>query len=92
MIPMEIQGLEHTIAEITDTARNLWEKGWAERNAGNISVNITGLLSAQEPELFTDVAIHPLTVSYSSLADQILIVTSASSRMHDLAKELCMTC
>ncbi len=86
MIPMEFQGLEQTIAEITDTALNLWEKGWAERNAGNISVNITGLLSAQEPELFMDVAIYPLPVSYSSLADQIVIVTSAGSRMRGFAK------
>jgi rhamnulose-1-phosphate aldolase len=84
---MKIQVLEKTIAEITDTTRNLWEKGWAERNAGNISVNITGLLSVQEPELFTNVANHPLPVSYSSLADQILIVTSAGSRMRDLVKD-----
>ena len=86
MIPMEIQGLEQTIAEITDTARNLWEKGWAERNAGNISVNITGLLSAQELELFSNSTIRPLPITCSPLADQILIVTSAGSRMRDLAK------
>jgi rhamnulose-1-phosphate aldolase len=84
---MELQGLEQTIAEITDTARNLWEKGWAERNAGNISVNITGLLSAQELELFSNSTIHPLPITCSPLADQILIVTSAGSRMRDLAKK-----
>jgi rhamnulose-1-phosphate aldolase len=83
---MKIQALEKTIVEIAQTAGCLWEKGWAERNAGNISVNITGLFSAQESELFTDIAIHPLPVSYSSLADQILLVTSAGSRMRDLVK------
>jgi len=41
--------MNQTIAEITNTSRNLW-KGWAERNAGNISVNITGLLSVREKE------------------------------------------
>lgn len=84
---MEIQALEKTIAEITDTACNLWEKGWAERNAGNISVNITGLLSAQELELFSNSTIRPLPITCSPLADQILIVTSAGSRMRDLAKD-----
>jgi len=83
---MEIQALEKTIIEITDTARNLWEKSWAERNAGNISVNITDLLSAQELELFSNSTIRPLPITCSPLADQILIVTSAGSRMRDLAK------
>ena len=83
---MEIQALEKTVSEIADTAGYLWEKGWAERNAGNISVNITGLLSAKELELFNSSTIRPLPVGYSSLADQILIVTSAGSRMRDLAK------
>jgi rhamnulose-1-phosphate aldolase len=84
---MGLQGLEQTLAEITDTARNLWEKGWAERNAGNISVNITGLLSAQELELFSNSTIRPLPITCSPLADQILLVTSAGSRMRDLAKK-----
>jgi rhamnulose-1-phosphate aldolase len=83
---MEIQALKKTVARITDTARYLWKRGWAERNAGNISVNVTGLFSAQESELFTDIAIHPLPVGYSFLADQILLITSAGSRMRDLAK------
>ncbi len=83
---MKIQALEQTITGITDTARYLWERGWAERNAGNISVNITGLLSAKELELFNSSSICPLPVDYSSLGDQILIVTAAGSRMRDLAK------
>jgi len=84
---MKIQALEQTIAEIAGTSRNLWEKGWAERNAGNISVNVSDLVTYKESGLFTDPEIHPLPVSYSSLADQIIIVTSAGSRMRDLAKD-----
>ena len=84
---MEIQALKKTVSEITDTAHYLWERGWAERNAGNLSVNVTGWLSAKELELFNSSTIHPLPVGYSSLADQIISVTSAGSRMRDLAKK-----
>ncbi len=83
---MEIQSLTQLVAEIAETAGYLWEKGWAERNAGNLSVNITGLLSTQDQELFTNSTIRPLPATYFSLADHILMVTSAGSRMRDLAK------
>jgi rhamnulose-1-phosphate aldolase len=83
---MEFKALNQTIAEITNTSRNLWEKGWAERNAGNISVNITGLLSVREKEIFSKTPVRPLPVTYPSLTDQLLMVTSAGSRMRNLAE------
>jgi rhamnulose-1-phosphate aldolase len=83
---MEFQSLENTFAEIAGTARCLWEKGWAERNAGNISVNVTGLLTEKEMELFNAGAIRSLPANYSCLSDQVLMVTSAGSRMRDLAE------
>jgi len=82
---MEIQSLEKIIAEIADTARCLWEKGWAERNAGNISVNITGLLSGKEMEVFNNGRVCSLPADYPFLSGQVIIVTSAGSRMRDLA-------
>ena len=33
--------LERQIAVIAEVAGYLWQKGWAERNGGNITVNIT---------------------------------------------------
>lgn len=32
------------IGKVSETARCIWQKGWAERNGGNISVNLTGLV------------------------------------------------
>jgi len=32
------EALAQGIAELADTAQHLWDKGWAERNGGNISV------------------------------------------------------
>ncbi len=87
MNPMEIQALKETIAEISDTARNLWEKGWAERNAGNISVNVTDLLSSEEMSLFNNVSTEQFHDTRYTLKDQVFIVTAAGSRMRDLAKD-----
>ena len=33
--------LTERIAEVAEVAGYLWQKGWAERNGGNITVNIT---------------------------------------------------
>src|SRR4030042_214089 len=66
------ESTQHLVAGVQETAQYLWEKGWAERNAGNISVNVTeqvgdaGDLSPQRvcagdlpcPELPAHLAIH----------------------------------
>ena len=36
------------IGRIAEVAGYLWTNGWAERNGGNISVNLTGLLTSEE--------------------------------------------
>ena len=33
--------LHAAVWQVAETAGYLWEKGWAERNGGNITVNIT---------------------------------------------------
>jgi len=32
------------IAKVSEASKLMWEKGWAERNGGNVSVNLTGLV------------------------------------------------
>ena len=34
-------GLAAVVEQIAEVAGYLWEKGWAERNGGNITVNVT---------------------------------------------------
>jgi len=82
---MRIESLEETVTGIAQTAALLWEKGWAERNAGNISVNITGLLSAGDLSLFKDVSPEPFQGTRYALGGQVIVVTAAGSRMRDLA-------
>ena len=33
--------LARRVAEVAEVAGYLWQKGWAERNGGNITVNVT---------------------------------------------------
>ncbi|MBQ6161659.1 MAG: rhamnulose-1-phosphate aldolase [Prevotella sp.] len=36
------EALAKTVGQVAEVAGYLWQKGWAERNGGNITVNITG--------------------------------------------------
>ncbi|MDR2414853.1 MAG: rhamnulose-1-phosphate aldolase [Odoribacteraceae bacterium] len=77
--------LTATVAEIAEVAGYLWNKGWAERNGGNISVNITSILTTGEmslPALQTTLLPHVL----ASLEGQFFFVTGTGKRMRDLAR------
>ena len=39
------------IGRVAEVAGYLWTKGWAERNGGNISVNVTSLMGDDERSL-----------------------------------------
>ena len=43
------KALKGVIRETAEIAGYLWQRGWAERNAGNISVNITDLMLPEFP-------------------------------------------
>ena len=36
--------LEKEVMKVAEVAGYLWQKGWAERNGGNITINITDLV------------------------------------------------
>ena len=35
------EGLKAVVYQIAEVTGYLWQKGWAERNGGNITVNVT---------------------------------------------------
>ena len=45
------KALMNEIGRIAEVAGYLWTKGWAERNGGNISVNITALMNEEAKSL-----------------------------------------
>jgi rhamnulose-1-phosphate aldolase len=73
------------ISEVAEVAKYLWEKGWAERNAGNISVNITGLLP-KTSYYFDDCVLNPFSSAFPLLNKNIFLLTATGIRMRDLAK------
>lgn len=78
--------LKNIIRETSEIARYLWQRGWAERNASNISINITELIQQEfsEPDSFP---VYTLPISYPKLAGSYFFVTGTGKRMRDLAKK-----
>lgn len=75
------------IGRIAEVAGYLWEKGWAERNGGNISVNLTSLMSEEEKALPPIVDGVPLHDCMDTLGGDIFYVTGTGKRMRYVAKE-----
>jgi rhamnulose-1-phosphate aldolase len=76
--------IKSIIKEISKVALCLWQRGWAERNAGNISVNISELLLIDNQE-YNSLPYFDLPVSYNKLAGNYFLVTGTGRRMRDIA-------
>ena len=78
-----ISDITHEVSEI---AGYLWQRGWAERNAGNISVNISqGIGKADyNPD---DYPYYELEHPYALLSNEFFFVSGTGSRMRDLARD-----
>jgi len=77
--------MKEPLKEFADTAELLFRKGWAERNAGNISYNVTDLLKDFHPETFVH-EIIPFEHGFKNLTGKMFLISSTNSRMRDLAK------
>ncbi len=69
------------IEAIKEVAGYLWEKGWAERNGGNISADLTGLVDETEFEKGRRYISADLP---EESANMILFVTGTGKRLRDL--------
>lgn len=70
---------------IADVAGYAWQKGWAERNSGNISVNVSHLVTedSQNDRAFRE---YVSDLEYQELNGMSFIVSGTGRRMRDLAK------
>ncbi len=80
------KALKGVISETSEIAGYLWQRGWAERNASNISVNITDVWQ-KEINQNDSFPFYTLPVSYSKLAGAYFLVTGTGKRMRDLARK-----
>lgn len=75
--------LKKIISEVSEVASYLWQKGWAEGGAGNMSVNISQFVKA-EPD-FGSVPVVELDDSYPNLSNRYFLISGMGKRMLDIA-------
>jgi rhamnulose-1-phosphate aldolase len=75
------------IGRIAEVAGYLWQRGWAERNGGNISVDVTTLMSEVDKGISAISERVLLMAPVELLAGHIFFVTGTGKRMRDVARE-----
>ena len=80
------KAVRKVVRDIAETARYMWERGWAERNAGNISVNISDMVPPGELQKLPSFPFLPMTRPFPVLEGKVFLVTTTGSRMRELAE------
>lgn len=75
------------IQQTAEVAGYLWEKGWAERNGGNITVNITDSLDAQTKALPAIAGPFEIGCTLPCLKGCFFYCKGTQKRMRDLARD-----
>lgn len=78
--------LRPVFAQVAATAQILWERGWAERNAGNFSINVTEYFNDKELDRLSAYPFFPLSKSYPALSRKLFLLSGTGTRMRDMAK------
>jgi rhamnulose-1-phosphate aldolase len=78
------KALKSVVRETSEIAGYLWQRGWAERNASNISINITEIFQ-QDISESNAFPFYTLPVSCPKLSGSCFVVTGTGKRMRDLA-------
>lgn len=74
------------IEKVAEVAGYLWQKGWAERNGGNITVNITALADDGIRALPAITETRPIGFTLPHLAGCYFYCKGTNRRMRDLAR------
>ena len=78
--------LERQISEIAEVAGYLWQKGWAERNGGNITVNVTDEIDDEIRKLPPISDVVPIGRTLPNLKGCYFYCKGTNLRMRDLAR------
>ena len=81
--------LKHQIDQVAEVAGYLWQKGWAERNGGNIVINVTDQLNSQLVRLpQCDSPTTPIAIGTTlpNLKGCYFFCKGTNRRMRDLAR------
>jgi rhamnulose-1-phosphate aldolase len=83
----ECPGLESILRDAQEVAGYLWERGWAERNAGNLSIDVTALVTPVA-DGFSWIAPQQLPSAVPALGGRIFLVTGTGRRFRDFARDV----
>ncbi len=78
--------LKHQIDQVAEVAGYLWQKGWAERNGGNIVVNVTNQLPTANSQPPTPNSQLPIGTTLPHLKGCYFFCKGTNRRMRDLAR------
>ncbi|MDR0832791.1 MAG: rhamnulose-1-phosphate aldolase [Candidatus Symbiothrix sp.] len=78
--------LAKQVAEVAEVAGYLWQKGWAERNGGNITVNITDVVDDEIRHLKPISDCISLGRTFPNLKGTYFFCKGTNKRMRDLAR------
>jgi len=78
--------LQAEIEKIAEVAGYLWQNGWAERNGGNITVNITKFIDDDVRQMPAISDVKPIGVSLPQLKGGYFYCKGTGKRMRDLAR------
>lgn len=79
--------LESEILKVAEVAQYLWQKGWAERNGGNITVNITQYVDDELKALKAISQPLPIGMTLPNLKGCWFYCKGTNKRMRDLARK-----
>jgi rhamnulose-1-phosphate aldolase len=78
--------LKKEVDKIAEVAGYLWQNGWAERNGGNITVNITDLVDDEIRHLPAIGEVKQIGVTLPALKGCYFFCKGTGKRMRDLAR------
>ena len=78
--------LKAVIDQIAEVTGYLWQKGWAERNGGNITVNVTEYMDDECKSLKAISEIKQIGMILPQLKGKYFYCKGTGKRMRDLAK------
>ncbi len=79
------EALKQKLDEVAEIAGYIWQKGWAERNAGNISINVTDIIGDENKSL-PALSRYPLPRDMKELAGNCFFVTGTLKLMRNVGK------
>lgn len=74
------------VEKVAETAGYLWQKGWAERNGGNITINITEYVDDAIRQMPAISDVMPIGVTLPHLRGCYFYCKGTNRRMRDLAR------